>query len=139
MKALSPRRIGLSWPEPLLLWMQTLNFDHSCHNLSLTPSNESNRNRLKHGSCLAEVKMRVEWRNQRGKALLKVETRADSSDGRTGALGEAGQRNWLEWTVILSPVDNMSVSAGVMYHSLSVEALFWWFLYWETGRTAPAL
>lgn len=60
MKVLSPRRIGLPWPEPPLLWMQTRSFDHSCHNLPLTPSNESNRNRLKHGSCLAEVKLHLE-------------------------------------------------------------------------------
>lgn len=70
--------------------------------------------------------------------LLKVETRGDSSGVRTGTLGEAGQSNWLEWTVISPPVDNMGVSPGVMYHSLSAEALFWWFLYWKTGETVSA-
>lgn len=85
MKVLSPRRIGLPWPEPSLLWMQTLSFDHSCRNLPLTPSKESNRNRLKRGSCLAEVKLHLE-RKPKGKVLLKVKTRSDSSGGRTRAL-----------------------------------------------------
>jgi len=60
MKALSPKRIGWPWPEPSLLWMQIFNFDHSCHNLPLTVGKESIRNRQKHGSCLAEVKLHLE-------------------------------------------------------------------------------
>lgn len=35
------------------------------------------------------------------------------------------------------PVDNVSDSAEVMYHSLPAEALFWWFLYWQTGEMVP--
>lgn len=75
----------MPWPEQLLLWVQTLGFDHSCHNLPLTPSNESNGSRLKHGSCVAEVKLHLE-KKLKGKVLLKVETRGGSSGGRTGAL-----------------------------------------------------
>lgn len=65
MKVLSPRKLGLPWPESPLLWKQTLSFDHSCHNLPLTPNNESNRNRLKHGSCLAEMKLHLKRKTKR--------------------------------------------------------------------------
>lgn len=81
MEVFSPRRIDLPWPEPPRLWMQTLSFDHSSPNLPLTPRNESNRNRLKRGSCLGEVKLHFE-RKPQGESAAE----GDSSGGRTGTL-----------------------------------------------------
>lgn len=75
------------------------------------------------GWSMAAVWMRWNgiWKGkQKCKVLMKVETRGD----RTGPFWEG---NWLEWTVIFPPEDNMSVSAEVMCHPLSAEALFWWF------------
>lgn len=121
MNVLSPRRAGLPWPKSLPLWMQTFAcFDQNCHNLPLTPSNESSRNGLKHGNCVwgetAFGKETEGW-----KCCWRWKQEVAQAAGR--ALWEAGQSNWPEWTVIFSPVGNMNVSTGVMY-SLSAEATF---------------
>lgn len=83
------------------------------------------------GKSMAAVWLRWNciWKgNWRVEELLKVETRDDSSDNRAGALWEAGQSNWLGQIVIFVPVDNVSDSTRAKYHSLSVKALFSWFL-----------
>lgn len=122
MKALSPRRIGLPWPEPSLPWMQILSFDHSCHNLPLTPSNERDWNRQKQGSSLAEVKPHCVRKPKGRRAADGGNEVSTFSQSRAGALWEAGQSNWLEGAVIFVPVDEWQ-RKGKVRHCLQKPSL----------------